>query len=109
MKILLKFLVVATILIVFLIPGFIFFIVNKSETSLIFSSTLDFPSKLYIIFRLFGLYGLTLIWGQIVLGPFMIPLRRLFGPGVLRFHKIEGVFALIFATFTPCFFIWHIY
>ena len=103
-KLFLKILIGATFLIVFLIPGYTYFIVNKGDTSLIFNSSIDASSRLYILFRLFGLYGFALIWGQLVLGPFMNPLRRLFGPGVFRAHRAEGVFALIFATLHPLIF-----
>lgn len=75
--------------IILLIPGYTFF-KNNSH-----------PFELYTLFRLFGLYGFTLIWAQLIIGPFMTPLRRVFGPKILDWHRSEGLFAFIFATIHP--------
>lgn len=101
---LLKILIPTIFFIVFLIPGYTYFIVNSDETSLLFSSNLDSTSKAYILFRLFGLYAFTLIWSQTILGPFMNPLRRLYGAVVLKIHRVEGVFAFTFAILHPLLF-----
>lgn len=90
MKSTLKIILGSVFLIVFLIPGYTFFVVNHG--------TLD---NLYSVFRLLGLYGFTLIWGQLILGPFMPLLRRLFGSLALTLHIIEGIFAIVFATLHP--------
>lgn len=90
MKSILKIILGSVFLIIFLIPGYTFFVVNQGTLS-----------DLYSVFRLFGLYGFTLIWGQIILGPFMPLLRRLFGPLALTLHIAEGIFAIVFATLHP--------
>lgn len=90
MKSILKIIIGSLFLITFLIPGYTFLVVNQG--------TLD---NLYSLFRFFGLYGFFFIWGQIVIGPFMPLLRRLFGPLALSMHITEGIFAIVFTTLHP--------
>jgi DMSO/TMAO reductase YedYZ heme-binding membrane subunit len=84
---LIKILLPIIYLIAFLIPGYTYFQNNQEIT-----------------FRLFGLYALTFIWGQLIMGPFMDPLTKLYGPRVFYYHRLEGVFALSFATLHPLLF-----
>lgn len=104
MRSILKFLIPFIFAVVFIIPGYTFFVINKDSTSVLFSSNPSSSEFLYTLFRLFGLYGFTFVWGQIVLGPFMLPLRGLFGSGILKVHRIEGIFALTFSILHPLIF-----
>lgn len=103
MNTILKVIIGAIFLIVFLIPGYTFFFVNQ-EPLQVLNSNASLSTKLYVLFRLFGLYGFTFIWSQIVLGPFRNPLTRIFGPIVLKLHITGGIFALTFATLHPLLF-----
>lgn len=100
MTTLLKIILSSIFLIVFLIPGYTYFFVS-GDTLKVLSGDYDLSTKLYTLFRLFGLYAFTFIWGQIVLGPFRNPLTRIFGPIVLKLHITGGIFALVFATLHP--------
>lgn len=105
MKTVYKFLLATTFLIVFLIPGYTYFIVNPDTTLILFDPNTDPSSKLYTAFRFFGLYAMALLWGQIVLGPFLRPLSKIFSPAkVIAWHAFEGIFAITFATLHPLLF-----
>lgn len=91
-------------LIVFLIPGYTFFVINQNSTQVLFQDSVDLSVRLLTLFRLFGLYAFTLVWGQIILGPFLRPLMGLYGARILQLHQIEGLLALILATLHPLLF-----
>jgi DMSO/TMAO reductase YedYZ heme-binding membrane subunit len=104
-KTLYKFLLATTFLIVFLIPGYTYFIVNPDTLLILSDPNTDSSAKLYTAFRFFGLYGMALLWGQIVLGPFLRPLSKIFSPAkVIAWHATEGIFAILFATLHPLLF-----
>lgn len=75
-----------------LAPGIIFFGNRSSLDSAIWSPALLFP--------LLGLYAFTLTGLQVIIGS---NLRRLqpFLPGLIRFHRFQGMFALLFALLHP--------
>lgn len=79
-------------LIILLIPGYTYLVVNSNLTA-----ATDFTSTIFFVFRLIGLYAFTLIWFQLILGPFMNPLSRLYGGKVLRLHRITGTLAFCLA------------
>lgn len=54
------------------------------------------------IFPLLGLYAFFLLWVQFLLGSSMPILRKIY-PNIVRFHRAEGVFVLLFAMFHPLF------
>ncbi|KKS13213.1 hypothetical protein A2617_02675 [Candidatus Daviesbacteria bacterium RIFOXYD1_FULL_41_10] len=56
------------------------------------------------LFRLFGLYALTLLWLQIILGPFTLPLLKA-GFNVFPIHRAIGISALILAILHPALFL----
>lgn len=49
----------------------------------------------YKFVRLFGLFGITLLFTQIMLGSFMNYFRKLFGIEIFKFHIIEGIIACL--------------
>lgn len=52
------------------------------------------------LFPLVGLFAFTFVWTQIILGATMPLMRRLF-PSILHYHRLEGIFALLFAFIHP--------
>lgn len=65
-----------------------------------FLSGLDPRTFMLSVFPLVGLYAFTLVWAQVMLGANM-PLLRSAIPWVETFHRVEGVFALLFALTHP--------
>jgi DMSO/TMAO reductase YedYZ heme-binding membrane subunit len=53
-----------------------------------------------MLFPLLGLYAFTLTANQVIIGSNMRSLRRLF-PGLLSYHRFQGLFALTFALLHP--------
>lgn len=90
--------------VIFIIPGYTFFIATDANRLTLFNNSTDLSTKLYVVFRLVGLYALTFLWGQIFIGSFMPVLRRLFGVFIFNFHQKQGIFAFIFATLHPLLF-----
>jgi|SRR3989344_5112618 len=58
----------------------------------------------YKFVRLFGLFGITLIFIQMMLGAFMNYFRKLFGTKILKFHIIEGIIAYLIIVLHPTFY-----
>lgn len=56
-------------------------------------------SKLFFFQRLFGFYALVLLFVQIIIGAFMLPLRKLYGKNLLMFHATQGIitYAVLFS------------
>lgn len=79
------------LLIILVLPGLIFF-QNRGGWS--FLEGASFNTFAALIFPLFGLYGFTLIWVQIMLGSNMRFWVKIW-PKVLKFHQYEGVAAFI--------------
>lgn len=79
-------------LIILLIPGYTYLVVNSN-----ISSISDTNSTIFFTFRLIGLYAFTLIWFQLMLGPLMNPLSRLYGSKILKLHRITGTLAFCLA------------
>lgn len=86
-------------LVTLFIPGYVFFSVRGGVS---FLSGMDFRTLRLSIFPLIGLYAFFLVWAQIMLGANMPYLRRAI-PWVEKFHRAEGVFALLFALTHPIF------
>ena len=61
---------------------------------------LDFRTSTLILFPLFGLLAFTFLWIQLMIGSLMPLLRKVYRR-IERFHRIEGVFVLLFATLHP--------
>jgi DMSO/TMAO reductase YedYZ heme-binding membrane subunit len=105
MTAILKYLIPFILFIVFLIPGYAFFSTNSEALSTLAKPQGDGIDKLGLLFRLCGLYAMTLVWAQISIGPFTKPLSNLYGTrNVVKWHRTEGLFALLFATLHPLFF-----
>lgn len=104
LKVFLKYSIPFIFLIAFLIPGYTYFIVNKTSTVDVLSTSSSFSVDLGVVFRLLGLYAITFVWLQIISGAFLIPLIGLYGPAIFKLHRLEGIFALVFATFHPILF-----
>ena len=96
----LKYLIPLLFAVVLIIPGYTYFVVNDAG-SLLFGEGITPEIRFYTLFRLFGLYALVFLWGQIMLGPFMQPLNRLYGKNWLYFHRTQGLFALLLAFLHP--------
>lgn len=82
----LKLTIIILYFILLLIPFYTLIIVNKANTNIT-----DQASAYYFLQRLFGLYAITLMFTQVMLGSFMIPLKRLFGGKLLQVHIIQGL------------------
>lgn len=103
MKRLLQVLILLLFIASFIIPGYTFFFVSNTQ-QVLFGEGIDTATKLYTVFRLFGLYAFTMVWNQVMLGTFRLPLTKLFGTNILKLHMTTGLFTLLFATLHPLFF-----
>lgn len=91
-------------LIIFCVPGYTFFVVNTSTTNSLSQSGASVSNQLFVLFRLFGLYALTLLWLQLMLGSFRPLLQRLYGANALKMHTRLGTFTFLFSILHPLFF-----
>jgi DMSO/TMAO reductase YedYZ heme-binding membrane subunit len=78
-------------------PGWIFF---SQRGGFSFVNGLDFKNFNLVLFPLVGLYAFTLVWLQVVIGSARSMLRKIF-PGVITWHRRQGVFVLLFAILHP--------
>lgn len=85
------------LLAIWVMPAWIFL---AERDGLTFLDSLGAQDTATAIFPLFGLYALTLVWTQVMLGSLMPFWKKLF-PQIFYFHRSEGVFALLFATTHP--------
>lgn len=81
----------------FLTPGWIFF---AERGGLEWLNRLTADTWTGSIFPLFGLYALTLVWFQVMLGSLQ-PLWEKIWPKIVSFHRTQGLFALLFALTHP--------
>jgi predicted ferric reductase len=58
------------------------------------------PAEPLQLFPVFGLLALTMVWAQIMLGSFMVPLEKHF-PNAFKLHIGQGILALLFAVLHP--------
>ncbi len=65
-----------------------------------FTQVLDAQNFGITFFPLAGLVAFTLVWSQTIIGANLWWLRSVF-PGVVRFHRTQGPFALLFALLHP--------
>jgi DMSO/TMAO reductase YedYZ heme-binding membrane subunit len=98
-----KYLLPVLFLAALIIPGFTYFVTNRAG-SVLFGPGIPPAIRFYTLFRLFGLYAFTFVWGQLMFGPFMTPLGKLYGRNWFYFHRMEGIFALFLATLHPIIF-----
>lgn len=84
-------------LVSFLLPGYVFF---SLRGGLSFLEGANFKFGNLLLFPLAGLYAFFFVWAQVMLGSSMNPLRKVF-QWVEKFHRAEGVFALLFALTHP--------
>lgn len=96
-RLLVRFALLLTAAAIAVLPGFAFF---HLRGGLAFLSGATFRDASLGLFPLFGLYAFFLVWLQIVTGPLTPLLRKVF-PGITRFHRWEGIFALVFACLHP--------
>jgi DMSO/TMAO reductase YedYZ heme-binding membrane subunit len=85
------------------IPAITYFGINGAA-EMLFGADVTPEVRFYTLFRLFGLYAFTFVWGQIMVGPFMEPLGRLYGRNWFYFHRAQGIFALLLALLHPLIF-----
>lgn len=83
--------------VIFFLPGYAFF---TARSGLTFLDGADFQTASRRLFPLVGLYAFFLVWLQVMMGSNRRWLRSFF-PNIIRFHRIEGVFALLFALTHP--------
>lgn len=81
----------------FLVPGYSFFHLRGGWS---FLSGLELPALSHALFPLVGLYAFFFVWSQVIIGANRDWLKQYF-PGIMRFHRVEGVFALLFACLHP--------
>lgn len=84
-------------LILFIVPGYIFF---SDRGGLSFLAGDNFQTANYAIFPLFGLYAFFLVWAQLMIGSSMSLFRRVY-PNIFKFHRAEGLFAILLAATHP--------
>jgi len=84
---------------ILIVPGWIFFSMRGGLGLL---EGADAKMFRLLTFPLLGLYAFTFVWAQIMIGSQMPRLRRLF-PRIETFHRVQGVFALVFALAHPTF------
>lgn len=82
-----------------LLPVFVFFH-DRGGTAWLHGLTLK--SDFQLLFPLLGLYAFTFVSWQILINTNLRWLRQVF-PRALSFHRFQGGFALLFATFHPAF------
>ena len=82
-----KVILISLYIILLFIPGYTI-ARNSDVLQGIFS--LNDPTVVYFFLRLAALYGITLLFIQLILGAFMQPLTKVF-PGLLRWHMVEGI------------------
>ncbi len=70
----------------------------RSRWSFLWS--LDPKTFAKIIFPVFGLIAFSLVSFQVIIGPNIKILKRIF-PKIYTFHRLEGLFALLFAVIHP--------
>ncbi len=97
LDVVLRWLIPVAWLAIMAIPGYVFFSVRGGVS---FLSGLDFRTLRLSLFPLVGLYAFFLVWAQVMLGANMPHLRRAI-PWIEKFHRAEGVFALLFALTHP--------
>lgn len=78
-------------------PAWVFF---SQRDGLAFLEGADFARANRLLFPLAGLYAFTLVWLQVMIGSNRRWLTRLW-PGIIRYHRVEGVFAFLFAQAHP--------
>jgi predicted ferric reductase len=78
---------------VLVVPAWVFF---GERGGIEFLRSADFHVFASRAFPLFGLYAFTLLWVQFLLGAAMPIWRRVYS-GIERFHRVQGVFVLLFA------------
>ncbi len=100
----LKVLFIALYTVALIIPGYTFAVANYNSSIAILKDSPNLQTSLYVAFRLFGLYALTLVWLQMMVGPLMLRLGKVFGAGIVKFHRTQGTFALLFALIHPLLF-----
>lgn len=87
-------------LVVLIIPAWTYFVVNDAAASL-FGPNVEPAMRFFTLFRLLGLYAFTFLWGQLMIGPFMKPLGKIYGKNWFYFHRMQGLFALLLACLHP--------
>jgi len=63
--------------------------------------TKESSSLVYLGMQIFGLYSLVLLFTQVLVGAFMIPLRRTFGGWFLKWHITQGIFIYLLVLAHP--------
>ena len=96
-KFLSRFLIITVVVCILIAPGYIFF---SERGGIGFIEGVTVKQLLHLIFPFFGLYAFTLVWGQIIIGTCKPLIKKIF-PGIGRFHRLEGIFAFIFALIHP--------
>lgn len=81
------------------LPVYIFF---KDRGGLGFLSGANPQVRLQLLFPLLGLYAFTFVTFQILITTNLRWLSRLW-PSVIRYHRAQGIFALLFALLHPLF------
>lgn len=99
MKVILRWLLPLTAVVVFVLPIWIFF---DARGGLGFVNGLDFQNASLALFPVVGLTAFTLLWMQLMVGSLMPWLKKLFR-GIERFHRTQGVFVFLFALGHPGF------
>lgn len=82
-----------------LLPVYMFFH-DRGGTA--FLHGLAFNVSLQLLFPLLGLYAFTFVTWQVLLATNLWWLRKLW-PNVIRYHRFQGSFALLFALLHPAF------
>lgn len=95
----LKYLLVAVFGVCLITPPYVFFN-NRGGLGFLEGSNLE--ESLQLLFPLLGLIAFTLVTFQVLIGSNRWWLRELW-PGIMSYHRMHGMFALLFAALHPLF------
>ena len=91
--------VVTGLMAALVLPGFAFF---HDRNGIGFLHGVHGRALLQVFFPLVGLYAFTFVTAQVLLATNLYWLTKLW-PGILRYHRAQGIFALLFAILHPLF------
>lgn len=96
-KNLLKSLLIGLYIAALIIPGYVFF---SARHGLQFLTSAHFQAMAQLIFPLFGLYAFSFVTMQVLLATNLWWLQNIW-PKIIHYHRLQGIFALSFATLHP--------
>jgi predicted ferric reductase len=97
LKILVNYGLFLILLLILLIPGYVFF---QNRGGFGFLGWADFKTSARLLFPLVGLYAFTLLWTQLIIGPNAILFRKTLAK-ISLFHHRQGIFIFLLVIAHP--------